>query len=154
MVVPFLRPLRLLRIIIFGSRAWIGIRRLVHVDFLVVYGIGLVIVSATLAVTAERGTDSMIQSFPEALWWSMATITTVGYGDMVPITVMGRAVGIVLMLGGIAFYSGLTANLASILVKGADPREKSIARLTEQVEKLRDEIASLQNAHRDNVKNG
>lgn len=48
-VVPFFRPLR---IFIFGSRAWVGFRRLVNVDFLLVYGIGLVIIAATLKILA------------------------------------------------------------------------------------------------------
>ena len=141
--VPFLRPLRLLRIFIFGSRAWVGIRRLVHIDFLLVYGIGLVIMAATAAVTVERTTGGSIQSFPDALWWAMATITTVGYGDIVPVTTAGRAIGFVLMLGGIAFFSGLTANLASLLVRGGDPRNKAVTQLTAQVEALRQEISAL-----------
>jgi len=41
-VIPFFRPLRLLRVFVFGSRAWVGTRRLVNVDFLLVYGVGLV----------------------------------------------------------------------------------------------------------------
>jgi hypothetical protein len=47
-VVPFFRPLRIIRIFIFGSRAWVGFRRLVNVDFLLVYGIGLVVIAATI----------------------------------------------------------------------------------------------------------
>jgi len=56
----------------------------------------------------------------------MATITTVGYGDVVPVITGGRDIGFVLMLGGIAFFSGLTANLASLLVRGGDPRSKEV----------------------------
>ncbi len=121
-VVPFFRPLRLLRIFIFGSRAWVGMRRLVNVDFLIVYGVGLVMIAATVVASVEGGEGASIRSFPDALWWSMATITTVGYGDMVPISIVGRAMGYVLMLGGIAFFSGITANLASFLVRGRDTR--------------------------------
>ena len=47
-IVPFFRPLRILRIFIFGSRAWVGMRRLVNIDFLLVYGIGLVIIAGVL----------------------------------------------------------------------------------------------------------
>ena len=149
MAVPFLRFLRLLRIFIFGSRAWLGVRRLVHIDFLLVYGIGLVIVAATVAVTVERGASGLMQSFPDALWWAMATITTVGYGDIVPVTMAGRAIGFVLMLGGIAFFSGLTANLASLLVRGGDPRNKAVTQLTAQVEALRQEISALRGSRQD-----
>ena len=142
-IVPFFRPLRILRIFIFGSRAWVGARRLVNVDFLLVYGIGLVIIAATVVASVEGGEDASIQSFPDALWWAVVTITTVGYGDMVPITAAGRAVGFVLMLGGIAFFSGVTANLASFLVKGDNHHGRVLSQLVTEVEGLRREVEKL-----------
>jgi voltage-gated potassium channel len=144
-VVPFFRPLRILRVFLFGSRAWVGARRLVNIDFLLVYGIGLVIISATVIASVEGGKNASIQSFPDALWWAVVTITTVGYGDMVPITAVGRAIAFILMLGGIAFFSGVTANLASFLVKGSSESDKKIiANLAEQVGELRKDISRLQ----------
>jgi voltage-gated potassium channel len=142
-VVPFFRPLRLLRIFLFGSRAWAGMRRLVNVDFLLVYGVGLVIVAATIVASVEIGENASIQSFPDALWWAVVTITTVGYGDMVPVTVAGRAMAFVLMLGGIAFFSGVTANLASFLVKSGESDKRALAQLIREVDSLRQEIARL-----------
>jgi voltage-gated potassium channel len=142
-VVPFFRPLRILRIFVFGSRAWVGMRRLVNVDFLLVYGIGLVVIAATIVASVEGGVAASIHSFADALWWAFVTITTVGYGDMVPVTLVGRAVAIVLMLGGIAFFSGVTANLASFLIKGKDSNKKDIDRLVKEVEGLRQEMSRL-----------
>jgi len=142
-IVPFLRPLRLLRIFVFGSRAWVGVRRLVNVDFLLIYGVGLVIVAATVVATVEGGGNASIHSFTDALWWSIVTITTVGYGDMVPVTAAGRAMGIVLMLGGIAFFSGVTANLASFLVRGRESSTVELAKMNKELEILRTEIAKL-----------
>ena len=139
-IVPFFRPLRILRIFVFGSRAWVGMRRLVNVDFLLVYGIGLVIIAATVVASVEGGENASIQSFPDALWWAVVTITTVGYGDMVPVTAAGRAIGFILMLGGIAFFSGVTANLASYLVKGGESDRRALAQLTREVESLRQEL--------------
>jgi voltage-gated potassium channel len=142
-IVPFFRPLRLIRLFLFGSRAFVGVRRLVHVDFLVVYGIGLVIIAATVVASVERGEHASIHSFADALWWAAVTITTVGYGDMVPVTTTGRAVAFVLMLGGIAFFSGITANLASFLVRGEDTHNKALAHLAHEVERLRKEVLEL-----------
>jgi len=143
--VPFFRPLRILRVFLFGSRAWVGARRLVNIDFLLVYGIGLVIIAATVVTSVEGGENASIKSFPDALWWAVVTITTVGYGDMVPVTAIGRAIAFILMLGGIAFFSGVTANLASFLVKGGSEADKKVlVQLTEQVEGLRQEISRLQ----------
>ena len=142
-VVPFFRPLRILRIFIFGSRAWVGMRRLVNIDFILVYGIGLVIIAATVVASVEGGEGASIHSFADALWWAVVTITTVGYGDMVPVTVAGRAVAFVLMLGGIAFFSGVTANLASFLIKGHDAEKKVLSQLVKEVEGLRQELTKL-----------
>ena len=142
-VVPFFRPLRILRIFVFGSRAWVGMRRLVNVDFLLVYGIGLVIIAATIVASVEGGAGASIHSFADALWWAVVTITTVGYGDMVPATTAGRAIAFVLMLGGIAFFSGMTANLASFLIKGHDAEKKATAQLVKEIEGLRQELARL-----------
>lgn len=143
-VVPFFRPLRILRIFIFGSRAWVGMRRLVNVDFLVVYGIGLVIIAATIVASVEGGAGASIHTFADALWWAIVTITTVGYGDMVPVSLAGRAIAVVLMLGGIAFFSGMTANLASFLIRGKDSERKDVTRLIKEVEGLREQINKLQ----------
>jgi len=142
-VVPFFRPLRILRIFIFGSRAWAGARRLVNVDFIIIYGIGLVVIAATIVASVEGGEGASINSFADALWWAVVTITTVGYGDMVPLTLAGRAVAFILMLGGIAFFSGVTANLASFLVRSHDTEKKEISQLVKEVEGLRQELAKL-----------
>jgi voltage-gated potassium channel len=142
-VIPFFRPLRILRIFVFGSRAWVGIRRLVNVDFLLVYGVGLVIIAATVVASVEGGEGASIHSFADALWWAVVTITTVGYGDMVPVTLVGRAVAFVLMLGGIAFFSGMTANLASFLIKSKDSQKDEMARLVKEINGLRQDMAKL-----------
>ena len=81
---PVARPLRILRLIVFGSRSYRGVVRLAYVDSLVVYAIGLVLIVATLVMSAERGHNPDLDSFPDALWWSIGTVTTVGYGDVVP----------------------------------------------------------------------
>ena len=143
-IVPFFRPLRILRIFIFGSRAWVGMRRLVNVDFLLVYGIGLVIIAATVVASVEGGEGASIHSFADALWWAVVTITTVGYGDMVPVTLAGRAIAFVLMLGGIAFFSGMTANLASFLIKGKDTDKKAVENLLKEIEGLRKDLSEMQ----------
>ena len=114
-----------------------------HVDFLFVYGIGLVIIAATVVASVEGGEGASIQSFPDALWWAVVTVTTVGYGDMVPVTTAGRAIAFVLMLGGVAFFSGVTANLASYLVRGGESDKRALSKLTREVEGLREELSKL-----------
>ena len=52
-----------------------------------------------------------IRTWPDALWWSITTVTTVGYGDKVPVTRAGRGVAVILMLTGIALLGVITASL-------------------------------------------
>ena len=146
-LIPFARPLRILRLIVFGSRAYRGAVRLAHVDFLVVYAIGLVLIVATLVMSAERGHNSELDSFHDALWWSVATVTTVGYGDVVPVTHVGRAFAYVLMIGGIGLFGALTANFASILVRREDTGSAAVATLIEEVRAMREELAELREQH-------
>ena len=142
-LIPFIRPLRIVRLFVYGARAFGGARRLVNVDFLLVYAIGMVIVAATVVTSVERGQDS-ITSFPDALWWSFVTVTTVGYGDLSPVTPMGRAIAVVLMLVGIGLFGGLTANLASAIMKSEDNVEANVETLLEEVRALRAQVGGLE----------
>lgn len=75
----------------------------------------LLLVSASLMYFAERGAQpEQFSSIPAALWWGVVTLTTVGYGDVYPITILGRILGAVIAILGV----GLVALPASILASG------------------------------------
>ena len=141
-LVPFLRPLRILRLVLFGARAIRAARRLANVDFLIVYAIGIVVIAATVVAGVERGHDS-INSFTDALWWSVVTATTVGYGDMTPITPVGRGMAVLLMLVGIGLFGGLTANFASTIFRTDDNVEANTEQLLQEMRELREELKEL-----------
>ena len=141
-LVPFLRPLRILRLVLFGARAIRAARRLANVDFLIVYAIGIVVIAATVVAGVERGHDS-INSFTDALWWSVVTATTVGYGDMTPITPVGRGMAVLLMLVGIGLFGGLTANFASTIFRTDDNVEANTEQLLDEMKSLRTELVEL-----------
>jgi len=63
--------------------------------------------------------DANIVSGGDALWWGMVTITTVGYGDFFPVTLLGRLTGVFVMFAGVGIIGSLASILASILVPDA-----------------------------------
>lgn len=65
----------------------------------------------------DKAKGSNIHSYPDALWWAVVTVTTVGYGDRYPVSEGGRAVAVILMLLGIGLIGVLTATVASVFVK-------------------------------------
>ena len=73
-----------------------------------------------LTIAEDVGEHGRISSFFDALWWSLSTITTVGYGDIFPITTAGRIVGGITMLVGISTFAIVTAKVAEFLVRPAD----------------------------------
>ncbi|MFC4360309.1 potassium channel family protein [Halobium salinum] len=74
----------------------------------------LVLVSSTLMYFAERGAQpDAFSSIPAALWWGVVTLTTVGYGDVIPVTPLGRLLGAITTFGGIAFFALPSSVLAA-----------------------------------------
>ncbi len=69
---------------------------------------------------------SLLEHFGQGLWWAVVTITTVGYGDVVPKTPGGRVVGAVLMIGGVLSLSLITATVASIFIERKFRRERGL----------------------------
>jgi voltage-gated potassium channel len=84
----------------------------------------------------ERGNpDANIASYPDALWWAVTTITTVGYGDRFPMSSAGRAVAVVLMIAGIAMFGVITATIAAYFVE-QQAEEDVASRLDQIMERL------------------
>jgi voltage-gated potassium channel len=74
----------------------------------------ILFLSSAIMFVAERGEQpNAFGSLPEALWWAVVTLTTTGYGDKVPITELGRLLGGVVMIGGIATFGLCTGILAT-----------------------------------------
>jgi voltage-gated potassium channel len=130
-ILPMLRPLRIIRLVFLitvlnklNCDAFRG-----KVVTYTVLGAALLVYVASLAMLeAERDAPgSKIHTFPEAIWWSITTITTVGYGDFVPVTSTGRfVVASLLMLGAIGLVASITGALASWIVEHVADEKTSV----------------------------
>ena len=76
--------------------------------------------AAAFTVAEDVGVSGRIHSFFDALWWSLSTITTVGYGDIYPVTTAGRIIGGFTMIVGISTFALVTAKIAQFLVRSEE----------------------------------
>lgn len=125
--------------------------------YLIVIGNVAMVSCAYLLTILEQGKNSQLHTFYDALWWAFCTVTTVGYGDIVPVTFYGRLVGVFLMLTGACSFFGFTAILiasfSDLTTEKAEETErltkaeyddvvKRLIALTEKIEILHSKIES------------
>lgn len=110
-----------------------------HLDKLLTVVIVTIISSSIAFYLLEEPTLSFIDS----LWYVLVTITTVGYGDIIPTTIVGRIIGIILIIIGIFVFSTLTAAISSIYTKRIENETRDeIDQRLEKIEKKLDKILS------------
>ena len=107
---------------------WARLRR-ENFPRLALLAFGILMTGALIESAFESGTNSEIHGLGDALWFAIATMTSTGYGDLVPTTVGGRLVGALLMLGGITVLSVVTATVASVLVAQRIKEERGLETL-------------------------
>lgn len=156
-VLPFLRPLRVarsarfLRVLRLG-RATIVVARFVDAlrdvldrhrfNYTLLVACIVTLGGALIVLELERGTaDANILTLPDALWWAITTVTTVGYGDRFPTTAGGRAVGAVLMVLGVALFGFIAAAVSALFVRKdvareVDPQLEELAERLDRIELL------------------
>jgi voltage-gated potassium channel len=143
---PFFRIFRIRRVVVVskqvaelgGSRLWRGFlaERAQATLLLVVLLVLVTIEAGSIAVLrAERYAGSAnIKTASDALWWCMATITTIGYGDKFPVTNAGRIVGVWLMIVGVGLFGTFTAFVANEFLS---PQRRTSAVANETLDLLR-----------------
>jgi len=128
--------------------------------------LGVLVTASLVAYFAEHPTNPEFATVGDALWWGIVTMTTVGYGDIVPKTPTGRWAAVVIMLTGVAVLGLLAGSLASFFrlenvgspagdladdgvpgpagaAEGADDPSHALGALVTEVAALRDQVALL-----------
>lgn len=83
---------------------------------LTIIGNSLIIFSSLLLYHFEHGLNPKINSILDTIWWAVATVTTVGYGDISPVTTFGKIIGIFMMIIGTALFWCYTALFAGAIM--------------------------------------
>jgi voltage-gated potassium channel len=101
----------------------------------------LVLFCSIAVLQVEAVPDGNIKTADDAIWWAVATITTVGYGDRYPITTEGRFVAVILMCAGVGLFGTFSGFLAAWFLAPEEAQTDSeLVALREEVKALREAI--------------
>ncbi|MGW1551422.1 potassium channel family protein [Streptomyces sp. NPDC002346] len=121
LVLPLLRPLRLIQVYTAIQRQRERPRLSLYARVISYAGMTALLLgfSGALAVYNQEhmAPGATIRTFGDAVWWACATLTTVGYGDVAPVTPSGRTIAVGLMIGGLALLGAVTGSFSSWLVQ-------------------------------------
>jgi len=147
-LVRILRIIRLLRAIrathkisslLLKNKMQTGLASIILTAFLLI-----IFCSIGVLICEQQDPTANIKTAGDAIWWSVTTISTVGYGDKYPITTEGRIVAMILMIGGIGLFGTLSGLAASFFVdtkhNGNVPAEDKILKHLERLEAKIDQI--------------
>jgi len=119
MVIPFMRPFLLLvylrRLRWFRGRTGSSLRARIIAYAGSAVIMFIFVISLAVFAAERHAPGASITTYGDSVWWAMETISTVGYGDMVPVTVPGRIYAVTLMLGGMVIVGATTATVISYL---------------------------------------
>jgi len=152
-----LRSLRLVRVVRIVMVV-IRLRRFTRVSgrfvrrsgliYLLVLTISIIFIGGYAALILDQETPNpQITNFSDAVWWSISTVTTVGYGDIVPSSVPGRIMGMALMIIGIgimtAFISQISATIVESRLRGISDKDSLKRTVTSEIKNRIDNIEKL-----------
>ena len=122
-----------------------GLRRFVaRLGKVAIVAGSVVLICSLAAYQAEHATNQQFATVGDALWWGIVTLTTVGYGDIVPLTTAGRFAGIAIMFTGIGVLGVLAGSLAELFQFDDGPSDRAAPATEAAIQPLHAELAALQ----------
>jgi voltage-gated potassium channel len=110
-----------------------------------VFGLIVSFAAITVLYVEVDAPGSTIRSPGDAFWWALVTVTTVGYGDFMPVTPEGRFLASLLMIAGVGLFGTLSGVVASLLVnQEVRLEETEISALAREIRRLREKIENLE----------
>jgi len=103
----------------------------------------LVIFSSIAVLHVEVDSTSNIRNAEDAIWWAIATVTTVGYGDRFPVTTEGRLIGAGLMLAGVGLFAVVAASFAAWFLTPSERADSNKSSIETSLESMAQELASV-----------
>lgn len=112
---------------------------------LLAISVGILLIGTVVIFLIESpNDDSEIKTMLDAVWWTAATVTTVGYGDIVPITDVGRIIGIIFMFVGISILGIFISTIGATLIRTRLIHGKQDLTNDEQYKKIMKRIQLLE----------
>jgi voltage-gated potassium channel len=145
------QSLRRLVGVLFGRSQQGGVTSVGMIMFL------LIVLSSVGILWFERVEGANIRTADDAVWWSVTTVTTVGYGDRYPVTPGGRMIASALMVAGVGLFGALSGIVASLFLGQRVEQDAMLAEmkaLRAEVEKLRRGAAPEQAERREPLTGG
>lgn len=135
-VIRSIKAARFLAAIVFHNRARNALLAGSFVAVVVVF------LSSFAILQFESHNEGNITSAEDAIWWALCTVTTVGYGDLYPVTWEGRVVAFILMVTGASSFGALSGLIAGSFVQSEDDHQDELRDLTAEVATLRQLLES------------
>ncbi len=144
-LIGIIRIYALIKVLLLTSREVRRYPQKTKLDYATVILFLVLIIGSTLFLIVEKGVNPEVPNFESAIWYALVSMTTTGYGDIVPVTLLGQVIGVIFIFTGMAYVSLTTATLAYSFIdlfrqESQKAQEKSNNRFQKTSEKLNDSL--------------